>query len=113
MTEVIDKPPVSKRLRTHSGSCVAGNHNGHKFSKLVDAIAKLREENEKQIRDKTKEANQKIKKIKDSLTSFDNAILSVIKDITDQSNMIKSMLNKSVSQMFALVKEQSTKEKVK
>ncbi|CAG2210563.1 unnamed protein product [Mytilus edulis] len=94
-------------------SCVTGNHNGHKFSKLVDVIAQLRGENEKQIRDKTNEANQNITKIEISLKSFDNDIESVIKAITDQSNNIKRMVDKSVSTMIALVKEQSTKEKDK
>ncbi|VDI29840.1 Hypothetical predicted protein [Mytilus galloprovincialis] len=94
-------------------SCVTGNHNGHTFSKLVDVIAQLRGENENQIRDKTNEANQNITKIEDSLKSFDNDVQSVIKAITDQSNNIKCMVDKSVSQMIALVKEQSTKEKDK
>ncbi|VDI44440.1 Hypothetical predicted protein [Mytilus galloprovincialis] len=94
-------------------SCVAGNHNGHTFSKLVDAIAQLRGENEKQIRDKTKEANQNITKIENSLKLFDNAVESVIKAINDQSNMIKSMIDKSVAQMIVSVKEQSKKEKGK
>ncbi|XP_071141956.1 E3 ubiquitin-protein ligase TRIM71-like [Mytilus edulis] len=94
-------------------SCVTGNHNGHKFSKLVDVIAQLRGENEQQIRDKTNEANQNITKIEVSLKSFDNDVESVIKAITDQSNNIKRMVDKSVSKMIALVKEQSTKEKDK
>ncbi|XP_063418295.1 E3 ubiquitin-protein ligase TRIM71-like [Mytilus trossulus] len=94
-------------------SCVTGNHNGHKFSKLVDVIAQLRGENEKQIRDKTNEANKNITKIVDSLTSFDNAVESVIKAITDESNNIKHMVDKSVAQMIILVKEQSMKEKDK
>ncbi|XP_071141957.1 E3 ubiquitin-protein ligase TRIM71-like [Mytilus edulis] len=94
-------------------SCVTGNHNGHKFSKLVDVIAQLRGDNEKQIRDKTNEANQNITKIEVSLKSFDNDVESVIKAITDQSNNIKRMVDKSVSKMIALVKEQSTKEKDK
>ncbi|XP_071144037.1 E3 ubiquitin-protein ligase TRIM71-like [Mytilus edulis] len=94
-------------------SCVTGNHNGHKFSKLVDVIAKLRGENEKQVRDKTNEANQNITKIEDSLISFDNALGSVIKAINDQGNMIKSMVDKSIAQMIAVVKEQSKTEKNK
>ncbi|XP_071144038.1 E3 ubiquitin-protein ligase TRIM71-like [Mytilus edulis] len=94
-------------------SCVAGKHNGHKFSKMVDAIAQLRGENETLIHDKTNEANQNITKIEDNLKSFDNDVESVIKAITDQGNMIKSMVDKSVAQMIALVKEQSKKEKDK
>ncbi|CAG2210558.1 TIF1B [Mytilus edulis] len=94
-------------------SCVTGNHNGHKFSKLVDVIAQLRGENEKNIRDKTNEANQNITKIEVSLKSFDNDVESVIKAIVDQSNNIKRMVDKSVFKMIALVREQSTKEKDK
>ncbi|CAG2241612.1 unnamed protein product [Mytilus edulis] len=94
-------------------SCVTGKHNKHEFSKLVDAIAQLLGENEKQVRDKTNEANQNITKIEDSLKSFDNDVKSVIKAITDQSNMIKRMIDKSVAQMIVLVKEQSKKEKDK
>ncbi|CAG2210554.1 unnamed protein product [Mytilus edulis] len=94
-------------------SCVAGKHNKHEFSKLVDAIAQLRGENEKQIYDKINEANQNITEIEDSLTSFDNDVESVIQAVTDQSNMIKCMVDKGVAQMIALVNSQSTKEKDK
>ncbi|XP_076082557.1 E3 ubiquitin-protein ligase TRIM71-like [Mytilus galloprovincialis] len=94
-------------------SCVTGNHNGHTFSKFGDAIAKLQGYNATTIRAKTNEANQNMKKIEDSLISFDNAVDSVIKAITDESNMIKSLVDKSVAQMIALVKEQSKKEKDK
>ncbi|CAC5424584.1 unnamed protein product [Mytilus coruscus] len=94
-------------------SCVAGNHNRHTFSKFVDAVAKLRGENETKIRAKTNEANQNIKKIEDSLRSFDNGVESVIKAITNESNMIKRMVDKAVADMIAVVKEQSKKEKDK
>ncbi|CAC5424571.1 unnamed protein product [Mytilus coruscus] len=94
-------------------SCVTGMHNKHEFSKFVDAIAQLRVDNETKIRAKTNEANQTMKKIEDSLRSFDNAVESVIKAITDESNMIKSMVDKSVAQMIAIVKVQSKKEKDK
>ncbi|CAC5424582.1 unnamed protein product [Mytilus coruscus] len=94
-------------------SCVTGIHNGHTFSKLVDELAKLREENETQMHGKTNEANQNMKKIKDSLKSFDNAVESVIKAITDESSMINCMVNQSITQMIVLVKEQPKKEKDK
>ncbi|XP_063406179.1 E3 ubiquitin-protein ligase TRIM45-like [Mytilus trossulus] len=94
-------------------SCVTGKHNKHEFSKFVDAIAQLRGYNETKIRAKTNQADQNITKIEDSLTSFDNDVESVIKAITDQSNNIKRMVDKSVAQMIALVKEQSKKEKDK
>ncbi|CAG2238425.1 unnamed protein product [Mytilus edulis] len=94
-------------------SCVAGKHNKHDFSKIVDAIAQLREENETKLRAKTNEANQNIKKIEESLNVFDNSVESVIKAINDEGNMIKRMVDKSVAQMIALVKEQSKKEKDK
>ncbi|XP_052086617.1 E3 ubiquitin-protein ligase TRIM71-like [Mytilus californianus] len=94
-------------------SCVAGNHNGHTFSKFVDVVTKLRGENETKIRAKTNEANRNIKMIEDSLRSFDTAVDSVIKDITDESNMIKLMVDTAVAQMIAVVKEQSKKEKDK
>ncbi|XP_063406009.1 E3 ubiquitin-protein ligase TRIM45-like [Mytilus trossulus] len=94
-------------------SCVTGNHNGHTFSKFVDAIANLQGDNETKIRGKTNETNQNIKKIEDSLSSFNNAVDSVIKAITDDSNMIKSLVDKSVAQMIALVKKQSKNERDK
>ncbi|VDI70557.1 WASH complex subunit 7 [Mytilus galloprovincialis] len=94
-------------------SCVAGKHNKHDFSKIVDAIAQLREENETKIRAKTNDANQNLKKIEDSLKSFDNSVESVIKAINDEGNMIKRMVDKSVAEMIVLVKEQSKKEKEK
>ncbi|CAG2209537.1 unnamed protein product [Mytilus edulis] len=94
-------------------SCVAGKHNKHDFSKIVDGIAQLRGENETKIRAKTNDANQNLKKIEDSSKSFDNSVESVIKAINDEGNMIKRMVDKSVAQMIALVKEQSKKEKDK
>ncbi|XP_063406065.1 E3 ubiquitin-protein ligase TRIM71-like [Mytilus trossulus] len=94
-------------------SCVTGNHNGHKFSKFVDAIAQLQGDNETKIRAKTSETNQNIKKIEDSLKSFDNAVDSVIQAITDESNKIKSLVDKSVAQMIVLVKTKSKKERDK
>ncbi|XP_063405991.1 E3 ubiquitin-protein ligase TRIM71-like [Mytilus trossulus] len=93
--------------------CVPGNHNGHIFSEFVDAVAKFRRENETKIRTKTTEANQNIKKIENNLRSFDNDVESVIKAINDESNMIKRLVDKSVAQMIALLKEQSKKEKEK
>ncbi|XP_071141928.1 E3 ubiquitin-protein ligase TRIM71-like [Mytilus edulis] len=94
-------------------SCVTGNHKGHTFSKFVDAVANLQRENETKIRAKTNEANQNIKKIEESLKSFDNSVESVIKAITDEGIMIKRMVDKAVAQMITLVKEQSKKEKDK
>lgn len=94
-------------------SCVTENHNGHKFSNLVDSIAQLRGENEKQILQKIYEANQIKTKIEDNLKSFDKDVESVIQAITDQSNMIERMIDKGVAQMIALVKSKSTKEKDK
>ncbi|XP_071142870.1 E3 ubiquitin-protein ligase TRIM71-like isoform X1 [Mytilus edulis] len=94
-------------------SCVTGKHNGHTFSKIVDVIAQLRGDNETKIRGKTTKANQNIKKIEESLNVFDNSVESVIKTINDEGNMIKRMVDKSVAQMIALVKEQSKKEKDK
>ncbi|CAG2233952.1 unnamed protein product [Mytilus edulis] len=136
--KVIDTSSVSKRLRHNSESkfrcnehkeepslmcvscnvpvctrCVAGKHNRHEFSTLADAIAQIRGYNETTIRTKTNEANQNEKNIGDSLRSFDNATASVIKDIIDESNMIKSMIDKFIAQKIALVKEESTKEKNK
>ncbi|XP_063405979.1 uncharacterized protein LOC134689942 [Mytilus trossulus] len=69
--------------------------------------------NETKIRAKTNEANQNIKKIEESLKSFDNSVESVIKAITDEGSMIKCMVDKAVAQMITLVKEQSKKEKDK
>ncbi|XP_071142876.1 E3 ubiquitin-protein ligase TRIM71-like [Mytilus edulis] len=94
-------------------SCVTGKHNGHTFSKIVDILLQLRGDNETKIRGKTNEANQNIKKIEENLNVFDNSVESVIKAITDEGNMIKRMVDKSVAQMIALVKEQSKKEKDK
>ncbi|XP_063407247.1 transcription intermediary factor 1-beta-like isoform X2 [Mytilus trossulus] len=94
-------------------NCVTGNHYGHKFSKFVDAVAKLQGDNETKIRAKTNETNRNIKKIEDSLRSFNNAVDSVIKAITDESNMIKSLVDKFVAQMIALVKKQSKNERDK
>ncbi|XP_063406013.1 transcription intermediary factor 1-beta-like [Mytilus trossulus] len=94
-------------------SCVTGKHNGHTFSKIVDVIAQLRGDNETKMRAKTHEANQNINKIEESLISFDNSVESVIKSINDESKMIKRMIDTSVAQMIALVKEQSKKEKDK
>ncbi|CAG2190850.1 unnamed protein product [Mytilus edulis] len=94
-------------------SCVTGKHNGHTFSKIVDVIVQLRGDNETKLRAKTNEANQNIKKIEESLNVFDNSVESVIKAINDEGNMIKRMVDKSVAQMIALVKEQSKKEKDK
>ncbi|XP_063405995.1 transcription intermediary factor 1-beta-like [Mytilus trossulus] len=88
-------------------------HNGHTFSQIVDVIVQLRGENEKKLRGKTHEANQNIKKIEESLNVFDNSVKSVVKAINDEGNMIKRMVDKSVAQMIALVKEQSKKEKDK
>ncbi|VDH92747.1 tripartite motif-containing protein 37 [Mytilus galloprovincialis] len=93
--------------------CVTGKHNGHTFSQIFDVIVQLHGENEAKIRATTNEANQNIKKIKDSLISFENSVESVIKSINDEGNMIKRMVDKSVAQMIALVKEESQKEKVK
>ncbi|CAG2216779.1 unnamed protein product [Mytilus edulis] len=94
-------------------SCVTGKHNGHTFSKIVDVIVQLREDNETKLRGKTNEANKNIQKIEESLDVFDNSVESVIKAINDEGNMIKRMVDKSVAQMIALVKEQSKKEKDK
>ncbi|XP_063405613.1 E3 ubiquitin-protein ligase TRIM71-like [Mytilus trossulus] len=93
--------------------CVTGKHNGHIFSQIVDVIAQLEGESETKIRAKTNEANQSIKKIEESLKSFDNSVESVIKAITDEGRMIKRMVDKAVAQMITLVKEQSKKEKEK
>ncbi|CAG2219116.1 unnamed protein product [Mytilus edulis] len=93
--------------------CVTGKHNGHTFSQIVDVIVQLRGDNETKLRGKTNEANQNIKKIEESLNVFDNSVESVIKAINDEGNMIKRMVDKSVAQMIALVKEQSKKEKDK
>ncbi|CAG2216783.1 unnamed protein product [Mytilus edulis] len=92
-------------------SCVTGKHNGHKFSKIVDVIGQLNEDNETKIRAKTNEATHNIRKIEESVISFDNSVESVIKSINDEGNMIKRMVDKSVAQMIALVKKQSKKEK--
>ncbi|XP_052086618.1 transcription intermediary factor 1-beta-like [Mytilus californianus] len=94
-------------------SCVTGKHNKHEFSKFVNAIAQLRGDNETKIRAKTNEADQNMRKIENSLTSFDIAVDSVIKAIIVESSMIKRMLDKYVAEMIALVKEQSKKEKDK
>ncbi|XP_063406059.1 E3 ubiquitin-protein ligase TRIM71-like [Mytilus trossulus] len=94
-------------------SCVTGKHNGHTFSKIVDILLQLRGDNETKLRGKTNEANQNIKKIEESLNVLDNSVENVIKDINDEGNMIKHMVDKSVAQMIALVKEQSKKEKDK
>ncbi|XP_063405984.1 transcription intermediary factor 1-beta-like [Mytilus trossulus] len=94
-------------------SCVTGKHNGHTFSKIVDILLQLRGDNETKLRGKTNEANQNIKKIEESLNVFNNSVENVIKDINDEGNMIKRMVDKSVAQMIALVKEQSKKEKDK
>ncbi|XP_071141922.1 E3 ubiquitin-protein ligase TRIM71-like [Mytilus edulis] len=93
--------------------CVTGKHNGHTFSQIVDILIQLRGDNETKLHGKTNEANQNIKKIEDSLNVFDNSVESVIKAIKDEGNMIKQMVDKSVAQMIALVKEQSKKEKDK
>ncbi|VDI29176.1 Hypothetical predicted protein [Mytilus galloprovincialis] len=93
--------------------CVAGNHNGHTFSEFVDAVAKLQGENETKIRNKTQKAKQNIKKIEESLRSFDNSLESVITAINDEGTLIKRMVDETVAQMTALVKEQSKKEKDK
>ncbi|VDI70556.1 Hypothetical predicted protein [Mytilus galloprovincialis] len=93
--------------------CVTGKHNGHTFSQIVDVIVQLRGDNETKLRAKTNEANQNIKKIEENLNVFDNSVESVIKAINDEGNMIKQMVDKSVAQMIALVKEQSKKEKDK
>ncbi|XP_063405696.1 E3 ubiquitin-protein ligase TRIM71-like [Mytilus trossulus] len=94
-------------------SCVTGKHNGHTFSKIVDVIGQLRVDNETKIRTKTNEANQNMKNIEDSLKSFDNSVESVIKSINDEGNLMKRMVEKTVAQMIALVKEQSKTEKDK
>ncbi|VDI76610.1 Hypothetical predicted protein [Mytilus galloprovincialis] len=93
--------------------CVTGKHNGHTFSQIFDVIVQLQGENETIIRIKTNEANQNMKKIEESLISFDNSVESVIKAIKDESNIIKRLVDKSVAQMIALVTEQSKKEKDK
>ncbi|XP_063405975.1 E3 ubiquitin-protein ligase TRIM71-like [Mytilus trossulus] len=93
--------------------CVAGNHNGHTFAEFVDAVTKLQGENETKIRTKTKEANQNIKMIEDSMKSFDNSVESVIKTITEKGSNIKRMVDEGVAQMIASVREQSKKEKDK
>ncbi|CAG2248381.1 unnamed protein product [Mytilus edulis] len=94
-------------------SCVTGQHNGHTFSKIVDVIGQLRGDNETKIRAKENESIHNMKKIEDSLKSFNNSVESVIKSINDEGNIIKRMVDKSVAQMIALVKEQSKKEKGK
>ncbi|CAC5366314.1 unnamed protein product [Mytilus coruscus] len=76
-----------------------------------NSIAQLRGENETRINSKRDEANQNMKKIEQNLIWFDNAVESVIKAITDESTMIKRMIDKSVAEMISLVKEQSEKEK--
>ncbi|CAG2203309.1 unnamed protein product [Mytilus edulis] len=94
-------------------SCVTGKHNGHKFSKLVDVIAQLRDENKTQIQGKTNEEITNKRKIEESLESFDQAVASVIKAITDEGSKIKRMVDTSVAQMIASIKEQSQTEKDK
>ncbi|VDI09243.1 Hypothetical predicted protein [Mytilus galloprovincialis] len=91
-------------------SCVTGNHKGHTFSKFDDVVKKLQGKNKTKILAKTNEANQNIKKIEESLKSFDISVASVIKAITDEGSMIKRMVDKAVDQMITLVKEQSKKE---
>ncbi|XP_071137052.1 E3 ubiquitin-protein ligase TRIM33-like [Mytilus edulis] len=92
-------------------SCVAENHNGHNFSKFVDVVSKLQEENGIKVRAKTNVANQNINEIENNLKSFENDVVSVIKAITNESSMIKRMIDTSVAEMIALVKDQSKKEK--
>ncbi|XP_063405832.1 E3 ubiquitin-protein ligase TRIM71-like [Mytilus trossulus] len=94
-------------------SCVTGNHKGHTFSKWIDAITKIQVENEKKIRAKINEANQNIIKIENSVKSFDNSVESVIKAINNEGNMMKRMVDESVANMIALVKEQTKREKDK
>ncbi|XP_071141925.1 E3 ubiquitin-protein ligase TRIM71-like [Mytilus edulis] len=94
-------------------SCVTGNHKGHTFSKLIDAITKLQVGIEQKIRAKTNEANQNIINIENSLKSFDNSVESVIKAINNEGNMMKRMVDSSVANMIDLVKEQSKQEKDK
>ncbi|VDI27794.1 Hypothetical predicted protein [Mytilus galloprovincialis] len=94
-------------------SCVTGQHNGHTFSKIVDVIGQLRGDNETKIRAKENESIHNMKTIEDSLESFNNSVESVIKSINDEGNIIKRMVDKSVAQMIALVKEQSKKERGK
>ncbi|CAG2246016.1 TRIM71 [Mytilus edulis] len=94
-------------------SCVTGKHNGHTFSKFSGAIAQLRGENETRINSRRREANQHKKNIEQSLIWFDNAVESVIKTITEECTMIKRMVDKSIAEMIAFVKEQSQKEKYK
>ncbi|VDI09245.1 Hypothetical predicted protein [Mytilus galloprovincialis] len=83
----------------------------HTFSQIVDVIVQLRGDNETKLRSKINEANRKIQKIEESLNVFDNSVESVIKAISDEGNKIKRMVDKSVAQMIALVKEQSKKKK--
>lgn len=91
--------------------CVTGNHNGHRFSELVDAVAELRVDYEQKILANTSAANQNIKRIKHSLRSFDKSVESVIKAITDKGNVIKCMVDQSVAQIITEVKEKLNEEK--
>lgn len=94
-------------------SCLTANHKKHEFSKLVDKISQLKEENENDLRGKVQESTQKVNIMKEGLNVFDANVEVVIKAITEEGTNIKAKVDKCIAEMIASVKDQSRKEKNK